>query len=175
MGAWGALIMSFFAAVFAALTLYWQWHVIGPGLAAPFVPTVLIMLLAVQTIRRPGEGAAPSRRGARAIMWSSIAEGVGLFIGANVVINLHRPDLLLPTMALVVGLHFLPIAWGASFRPFYTLGMVLIVAAVVGILAPPPIGGVISGLSAALALWTASGLAFARDRRAKLVAALKTS
>ena len=41
----------------------------------------------------------------------------GLLLAFNIVINLHRPDLLLPSMALVVGLHFLPIAFAAGFVP----------------------------------------------------------
>lgn len=169
------MIMSFFAAMFAALALGWQLHVTGLGLAAPLVPTGLIMLMALQVIRLPGEGAIPSKRGKRAIVWSSTAEGVGIFVGANIVINLHRADLILPVMALVVGLHFLPIAWGLAFRPFYGLGAVLIVVAIIGMMAPAPIGGVISGLSAALALWIASAFAVARDRQAKLAKPLEAS
>lgn len=49
-------------------------------------------------------GIEPSERAGRVIIWSSIGEGVGLFVAANIVQNLHRPELLLPAMALVVGL-----------------------------------------------------------------------
>src|ERR1700761_7052807 len=38
------------------------------------------------------------------------AEGLGIFIGINIVNNLGHPDLLFPVMALVVGLHFFPLA-----------------------------------------------------------------
>jgi hypothetical protein len=38
------------------------------------------------------------------------AEGVGIFIGINVVINIGHPDLTIPVIALVVGLHFYPLA-----------------------------------------------------------------
>lgn len=38
------------------------------------------------------------------------AEGLGIFIGINVVINLGYPDLVIPMMALIVGLHFYPLA-----------------------------------------------------------------
>lgn len=59
-------------------------------------------------------------------MWSTIGEGIGLFLASNIVINLHRPDLLLPSMALVVGLHFLPIALATHLRPFSVLGAALL-------------------------------------------------
>jgi len=38
------------------------------------------------------------------------AEGLGIFVGINIVINLGYPDLVIPTIALVVGLHFFPLA-----------------------------------------------------------------
>ena len=78
-------------------------------------------------------------------MWSSIGEGIGLFLAANIVINLHRPDLLLPAMALVVGLHFLPIAFAAGFRPFYVLGLALIAVASSGFIVGEPTGGSLAG------------------------------
>lgn len=167
MGAWGALIMSFFGAVFASLTLYWQWHLSGSALALPFVGFVLIGLAASYVIRRPGEGIKPTPKEEQAIMWSSIGEGIGLFFASNIVINLHRPDLLLPSMALVVGLHFLPIAFAAAFRPFYVLGSALIIAAFAGFLVRAPAGGEVAGLMAAGALWLAAGIAVRRDWLAK--------
>ncbi|WP_454801542.1 hypothetical protein [Mucilaginibacter phyllosphaerae] len=36
------------------------------------------------------------------------AEGLGIFIGINVVVNLGHPELTIPVIALVVGLHFYP-------------------------------------------------------------------
>lgn len=45
MGAWGAIIMSFFGALFAALTLYWQWQVSGAALAVPIPLSFLAALL----------------------------------------------------------------------------------------------------------------------------------
>lgn len=159
--------MSFFGAVFASLTLYWQWHVSGIALAMPFLGFVLIGLAASCVIRLPGEGIKPTPKEERVIMWSSIGEGIGLFLASNIVINLHRPDLLLPSMALVVGLHFLPIAFVAGFRPFYVLGATLIIAAIAGFVVGAPTGGEVAGFMAAGALWVASGIAIRRDRSAK--------
>ncbi|EPE62589.1 hypothetical protein [Sphingomonas paucimobilis] len=167
MGAWGALIMSFFGAVFASMTLYWEWHLHGVALALPFLGFILTGIAASRVIRTPGEGIKPSPSEERVIMWSSIGEGVGLFLVANIVMNLHRPDLLLPSMALVVGLHFLPIAFAAGFRPFYGLGTALIVAAIMGCVVKAPTGGEVAGFMAAGVLWLASGMALRRDGLAK--------
>ncbi len=38
------------------------------------------------------------------------AEGLLIFIGINIVVHLGYPDLTIPTIALVVGLHFFPLA-----------------------------------------------------------------
>jgi hypothetical protein len=166
-GAWGAIVVGFFGSVFATLTFYLQYHVAGAPLAVPFVVFAAIGLAAARVLRLPGRGFYPSERAGRAIMWSSIGEGVGLFIAANLVTNLHRPELLLPAMALVVGLHFLPIAYAAPFRPFYILGGALILAVIVGVMAAAPIGGAVAGLAAAGTLWVAALLAVRRDYRAR--------
>ena len=167
MGAWGAIIMAFFGALFAALTLHWQWHVSAIALAAPYLVFAVIAGAALWVLRMPGEGLTPSASARRVIMWGSTAEGVGLFVAANIVINLHRPHLLLPAMALVVGLHFLPIAAAMAFRPFYILGAALIVAALTGFVAPPAIGAAIAGGMGALSLWLAAALAVRRDWHAR--------
>ena len=167
MGAWGALIMSFFGAVFAVLTLYWQRQLSGVLLVLPFVGFAVIGVAATHVIRQAGTGIVPSPSAEKAIMWSSVAEGIGLFLAANIVINVHRPDLLLPSMALVVGLHFLPIAFAAPFRPFYLLASVLILAAVLGFILPAPSGGEVAGFAAAAALWVASCTAVLREFTAK--------
>ncbi|WP_220795253.1 hypothetical protein [Gluconacetobacter sacchari] len=159
--------MSFFGAVFASLTLYWHLDLSGIALAVPFLGFFLIGLAAMYVIRLSGDGIKPTPKEERAIMWSSIGEGIGLFLASNIVINLHRPDLLLPSMALVVGLHFLPIAFAAGFRPFYILGAALIVAATVGFVMGAPMGGEVAGLMAAGVLWLASGMAIRRDWLAK--------
>lgn len=167
MGAWGAIIMGFFGAMFVALTLHWQLDITGPALAAPFLVFVAIALAATYVLRRPGTGMVASKAAGRVIMWASAGEGIGLFLAANIVINVHRPELLLPAMALIVGLHFLPIAYAAPFPPFYTLGGALIIAAIIGALVPAPLGGVIAGLMAALGLWIAALVALRRDLRVR--------
>ena len=167
MGVWGAVIMSFFGAVFAALTMYWQRHIEGIALAIPFVVFLIVVLQTIYIIRLPGGRNVLSKQAERAIMWSSIAEGVGLFIASNIVANLHRPEWQLPMMALVVGLHFLPIAFAASYRPFYALGAALILSALIGFVAAVPTGGEIAGGMAATSLWIAAFLGLTRDLRSK--------
>jgi hypothetical protein len=60
MGSRGAIIMSFFGAVFIAMTLHWQWHLSGLPLALPFAVFVMIGLGALRVMRLPGR-ASPLR------------------------------------------------------------------------------------------------------------------
>jgi hypothetical protein len=170
MGASGAIIMGFFGALFAAMTLSLQLHGTGVLLALPFLAFVAVAAAAAHTLRLPGEGVVRTERAVRIIRWSSIAEGIGIFLAANIAINLGHRDLLLPAIALVVGLHFLPMAWGIPYRPFLVLGIVLLLAAVAGFAAPQPLGGEVAGFAAALALTAAAILAIRRDRAAKVAA-----
>jgi hypothetical protein len=170
MGAWGAIIMSFFGSVFAAMTMAIARGWTGALLVLPFVLFGAISFAAVMTIRQPGEGIAPSESAQRGIMWSTIGEGIGLFVAANLVINLGHREMLLPAMALVVGLHFLPMAFAIPFRPFFGLGAAMLLAAALGFLLEKPINVQIAGFAAALALWTAALLAVWRDRQAKSAA-----
>lgn len=167
MGSLGALIMGFFGAVFASLTMFWQFDVRGATLLLPFAAFAAIALCAHRVLRFPGVGVVPSKRVRRTIAWSSIGEGIGLFVAGNLVMNLQRPDLLLPAMALVVGIHFVPIALVARFGPFFVLGAVLIGSAAIGAIVGTQMGGAIAGAAAAAALWIAAILALVRDARAK--------
>jgi len=167
MGARGAVIMGFFGAVFAALTMHLQWQLDAAMLALPFIVFLAIGAAAMHTLGLKGNGIVLTERTKKALMWSSTGEGIGIFLASNVVTNLHRPDLLLPAIALVVGLHFLPIAYAASFRPFYMLAAFLLLSAVIGFLVAAPVGGEVAGIAAALGLWFASTAAIVRERQAK--------
>jgi hypothetical protein len=170
MGAWGAIIMSFFGAVFAALTLAFGLGWRGLMLALPFAVFAVIALAAAAVIRRPGEGIAPSKQAERVILWSTMGEGVGLFVASNLVTNLGHREMLLPAMALVVGLHFLPMAYAIPFRPFYALGIALLAAAAFGFVVGQQVGGTVAGSAGAAALWVAAVLAVRRDLQAKSTA-----
>jgi hypothetical protein len=166
MGAWGAIIMGFFGAVFAALSLDWS----GPAKFAPFAVTALIWAIAAVLLRRPGASPTLTKQGERVIQYSSAAEGVGLFLAGNLVTNLGHPEWLLPSMAAVVGLHFLPMAYWLPFKPFGALGVALLFAAGAGFALSDSVGPMVAGLTAAASLWVASLLALQREARGRTVA-----
>jgi hypothetical protein len=159
--------MSFFGAVFASMTLRFQFHRAGISFTSPFLIFAGIAAMAAWAIRQPGRGIPTSERASRVIMWSSIGEGIGLFIAVNIVVNLHHSEMLLPTLALVVGAHFFPVAYAAPFPPFYVLGIALLSAAAFGFGITQPRGGEIAGFASAIALWIAAVVAIRRDLKVK--------
>ncbi len=167
-GASGAIIMSFFGAVFASMALLLQLKGSGLELGLPFVGFACIAIAALLAIRLPGDGFARPEGSGRVMAWSSIGEGVGLFIVVKLLANLGHDELLLPAMALVVGIHFIPIAYWAPFRPLYMLAAAIILGGIVGLSIHQPEGGAIAGFTAAAALAVASIAAIRREIVAKL-------
>ena len=168
MGAMGALIMGFFGATFAEMSLILGLHLSGAVLSLPFLAFAAVAVFAVLTLRLPGQGVARSKHAKRVILWSTLGEGLGLFVAANLVVNFGNQNILIPTVAIVVGFHFIPMARGIPFPPFYTTGFALILPALVGLLVPQPAGGELSGFAAAAVLMVSSLVAVQRDRRLKL-------
>jgi hypothetical protein len=54
-------------------------------------------------------------------------------------------------------------AYAIPFRPFYVLAVLLLLAAVSGMLLRQPNGSIIAGVTASLVLWVASGIALRRS------------
>lgn len=157
--------MGFFGSCFAFWTLFWHLGVRGAFLAAPFILFAMIALGAVHILRSPGQGLVPSRRVAKVIAWSTAGEVVGILVAANILTSLHKPELMMSVMALIVGLHFLPIAFVSRFRSFWLTACALLASSIVGFGVGQPLGGTFAGFAAAVTLWLVAGLALARDRR----------
>lgn len=164
MGSIGATIFAFFGALFAALTLNGALHWSGVRLGSPFVVAAILAGFAWRAAR----GTAPFVMGpaaARVWRWSSASEGLGIFVGINLVANLGHPEWQLPVTALAVGLHFLPMGWLFPFRPFVVLGLALTAIALAGFVLPAPAGAAVAGFGSALGLWLAAVLAIRRQAR----------
>jgi hypothetical protein len=164
MGSIGAYIFAFFGAIFAVLTSReaLQWD--GIILAWPLLVAAIIAFFAW----RASQGTTRyemSPDAKKVWTWSSAGEGIGIFLGINIAANLGHPELRLPQIALVVGLHFLPMGWLFPFRPFLILGLLLSGIALVGLFLPEPTGILVAGFGAALGLWTAAILAIVRQAK----------
>jgi len=93
-------------------TSYWFFLLLFPVFAVLFVVSAVKLFRVAKyfpKLTSEADLAEEKREG----KWFGIifgAEGLGIFIGINIVINLGYPDLVIPTIALVVGLHFFPLA-----------------------------------------------------------------
>ncbi len=164
-GSTGALIMGFFGGIFYIAGL---GPVIGWTNPLMLIPIALVGFIAMRVVALSRKGTArfATTRAAKIITWSTVGEGIGIFIAVNVLVNLGRHDLILPGIAAVVGLHFLPMAYAIPFRAFYAVSGGLLIAATIGILVRQPTGSEVAGVAAAAVLWVASALALSRESRA---------
>jgi len=164
MGSTGAVIMGFFAGIF---------YILGLGPAIGWTNPLLLMPIAILGIivtrvivlSRRGSANLASPRAETVFMWSTVGEGIGIMIVVGVLVILGHHDLILPGIAAVVGLHFVPIAYAIPFRPFYAVAAGLLVAATIGFLAGQPAGSELAGVAGAAALWIASFTALQRESR----------
>jgi len=165
MGSTGAIIMGFFAAIFCILGL---GPVIGWTNPLLLIPIAILAFIVIRVVAlsRIGTAKLATARAEKVITWSSIGEGIAIPIVATVLAALGHHDLILPGIAAVVGLHFLPMAYAIPFRAFYAVAIALLIAATIGILIRQPTGSEVAGLAAAAALWIASFAALRRESRA---------
>ena len=129
----GAVIMGVFAAV------WWWVGITASANGSTLMYTVPLVMtgavIATASLRRTG-GARPSvaedaRRG-RLVGYASGAEGIAIFVAVNVLANIRKLDFLAPTVAVIVGLHFVPLARWLPARSYYVTSALLVALGSVG-------------------------------------------
>jgi hypothetical protein len=158
--------------VFAAL---WAWVGLKlSGVAPPLTLVPFVVSMALLALGWRGAGVTPAARGRHVGkvvgLWSTI-EVVALLIAANVLEHRHRPDLMLPTGAIIVGLHFFPLARGIPVKLYNATGAGLLSVGLAGLLVPAGDRAVVSGLGAALVLWATALIIILRSPRPTSAAA----
>lgn len=161
----GAIIMSAFGVI---------WWVVGlratgqPSLLTYGVPLAVAVAITAACLR--GRVAEPEtdeerRRRGRLVGIASAAEGVAIFIVVNVLVNVGLRDEVAPAIALIVGLHFLPLARWLPARPYYVTAATLAALGLGGFLIQSPERRLaLVSAGAACTLWVTS-LAAAWQRR----------
>ncbi len=160
MGPWGAIIMAIFATAFFMAGLAPTLGPTNPILLIGFVLAAPVVIRAIQRIVRPDPPGGI--RTGRVIMWSTMAEAVAILLVVNIFRYSDRGDVILPGIAAVVSLHFIPIGLASNLRRFQALTIALMAVAVVGFVLGGAGGTAVAGVGAALALWTASIFALQR-------------
>ena len=161
----GTTIMFLFGAIWLFLGLYGgrsspEWlrmEILATGL----VLAVWIGITASRARRvshklspPTSEQSAAGRRIKRRFGWITIIEGSAIFLAVVVFNAAHRPDFISSAIALVVGLHFFPLASLFDRRVYYGTGILGCVIGAVGFLiSDPRIRNSFVGLSFGLLLW----------------------
>ena len=145
-------VLCFFAAIWAVAGVLVDgaptWW-IGP-------PIVLSAAILIFALRRAGGRQESAPHVGRLIgIWSAV-EGVAMFVAANVLVNLHLRQAIMPVFAIIVGLHFLPLARGIPARLYYATGAGLIVVGIAALMAPPWHLPLLVGGAAAAILWASA-------------------
>lgn len=129
------------------------------GLPQAGNPNIVAQVISVAFIRQL------TQRAEKVVQWASIGEGLGILIAINVADNLGHPELKLAAIALVVGLHFLPMAYAIPFWQFYVLGAALVFTSILGMCMPQPMGSAFAVFMACVGLWMAALFAMRREVR----------
>ena len=139
----GMLMMAFFTTLWAGIafgSLGGMEHgaplLIFPVLCIAFIANAIY--LSVISKRFPKLTSEEDKaEGKKSGMWFGIifgAEGLLIFLGINIVTNFGHADLSIPVIALVVGLHFYPLAKVFERKIDYYLATWTTVVAIFGIL-----------------------------------------
>jgi hypothetical protein len=163
----GAIIMSFFAAIWFALGMLGAG--MGWGVALSGVPlSALTILFAKQAQRGAVPRSAEEEKRIRTVIgWASVFEGVMIPVACIACAALGRPDLTLAAIAVIVGLHFLPMAYLLD-KPGYYFSAFAMIGIGIGIVVALPAGPLRSALigpCVAVILWATCWARAALTRR----------
>ena len=147
----GIWVLTIFAAIWGAGGIT-MGH--GPAwlAAAPVAISVAILVWASRQPLGTGNPVEGDHVG-RVVGLATVIEGVAIFLAANWLLNAHQETLILPAVAVIVGLHFLPLARWIPVPIYYWTGAGLIAAGLIAIALPPEQRAITTGIASALVLW----------------------
>ena len=164
----GIIVLNVFAALWggaAIVSAHWPLWLI----ALPVLVSGGMIGWAGRALAHVGARHDAARVGRLVGIWSAV-EGVAILVAVNVLNAIGRGDAIGPAIAIIVGLHFLPLARGIPVRLYYATGGAIVLAGALALLLPGPERLPAAGVAAALILW-ASALAIILRGRASDVPA----
>lgn len=145
-----------FMAGFAA-----AWWVMGLGLHAPIgqlavgpIVSIAMILVARWRLKNtpPASDAMVARR-RRIIGWALGGEGLAIAVVSHLMVKAGLIAFIVPAVAIIVGLHFLPLAKLFKVKIYYVAGVLITLAGIAGLAVDAPHRALVTGLSAAALLW----------------------
>lgn len=133
----GAMFFSVFG---AAWLVVWCVSVYGadPGILVLIaVVTIIIFYASLRQFRRnrtahAAEASSPEdKRSSRIFNIVNASQWILIFIVATVLSNVGHKEWIIPSIILIVGIHFLPLAWLFKYSRHYITGAAMILLAVI--------------------------------------------
>lgn len=168
----GVLFMAFFSTLWASIGIggLQGWGGLWPTIVVVLIGIGLLIggISLLLASRRLSNQVAEedARRGRRIGMWFGItfaSEGILIAVASVICNAINRFDLFFPIMAIIVGLHFLPLVALFEVQMYYLVGVLLCLLAIITLVVVPEsatLGGqqisaqwVVLGFGAALILW----------------------
>ena len=156
----GSIIMSIFGAI------WWivggassDWSIV-PAYVLPVLVTFALVILSLRMRVAPESITEDQRkRRGRIVGIASGVEGLVIFVVVNILSNTGAQAWTAPAIAIVVGLHFLPLARWLPARLYYATSGALVIIGLVGICVSDPLLRIqLVCPSAACVLWLTSVL-----------------
>lgn len=150
----GAVIMGVFGAVWWVIGIRGSGHTSLLMYGIPLLITAVIMVAALRV--RPGNAPSPeedARRG-RLVGIASGIEGLLILVAINVLVNIRKLEFAAPVGAIIVGLHFLPLARWLPARFYYVTSALLVGFGIAGfVIADTDRRFLAVGIGSACVLW----------------------
>ena len=167
----GATIVGGFGAAWLALGMTSAGMPVGISLAVVLPVFVLIAFLGSAARRRlprlsEAEVETPEKKQTmRAFHMVNIAQWVAIFGAINLLRYLHLDAWVVPSIVLIVGAHFIPLARIFQAPQHLKTGIAMMVCAVIAVVLPVSVRDTVECLSAGVILWvSAAGALYAAFR-----------
>ncbi len=149
----GTIVLAAMAAIWCELGLLltqapFAWF------AGPLIVSLAVVLAARAAFRSvPPRSDAEERRVGRIMRDCIVIEAIGITVTASILATTGRNFFIPDAIAIVVGLHFLPMAWRLPLQLYYATAAAMLLAGLLDMLEPAVFGIRVLCVTCGMVLW----------------------
>lgn len=147
------VFMAGFAAAWWVAGIVASHQFLGLAALGPAISAVMILAARARLKGAPADAPADRKRRGRIIAWAASLEGVAIAIAVNVLNTQGLGHYAFPAVAVIVGLHFLPMAKLLPVKVYYLSGALLVAVGVGGLAVQASDRPFAVGALSAITLW----------------------